>query len=138
MKHWRLFDADRGMALRNTLFTASANRNTAMQGMGGIGKTVLAEAICRDEVVQQAFPDGIFWFAIGKEFPGISRDDVNQFVFALPSLAEQRRIIAKVDELMMLCDQLERKLRTSDLYHRDLIESVLYHLLHDRRRRQDN
>ena len=91
MKHWRLFDADRGMALRNTLFTASANRNTAMQGMGGIGKTVLAEAICRDEVVQQAFPDGIFWFAIGKEFPGISRDDVtssfSHFLHSLSSVA---------------------------------------------------
>ena len=57
-------------ALRNTLFTEGANRNialTAMQGMGGMGKTVLAQALCRDEVVQQAFPDGIFWFAIGKE-----------------------------------------------------------------------
>jgi WD40 repeat protein len=56
--------------LRNTLFTAGANRNiaiTAMQGMGGIGKTVLATALCHDEVVQQAFPDGIFWFSIGKE-----------------------------------------------------------------------
>ena len=57
-------------ALRNTLFAEAANRNialTAMQGMGGIGKTVLAQALCRDEVVQQAFPDGIFWFTIGKE-----------------------------------------------------------------------
>ena len=57
-------------ALRNTLFTEGANRNialTAMQGMGGIGKTVLAQALCCDKVVQQAFPDGIFWFAIGKE-----------------------------------------------------------------------
>jgi hypothetical protein len=55
-------------ALRNPLFTEAANRNialTAMQGMGGIGKTVLAQALCHDEVVQQAFPDGIFWFAIG-------------------------------------------------------------------------
>jgi ATP/maltotriose-dependent transcriptional regulator MalT len=54
-------------ALRNTLFAEGANRNialTAMQGMGGIGKTVLAQALCHDEVVQQAFPDGIFWFSI--------------------------------------------------------------------------
>ena len=39
--------------------------------------------------------------------PGISRDDVELFVFGLPPLAEQHRIVAKVDELMALCDQLE-------------------------------
>ena len=39
--------------------------------------------------------------------PGISREDVDQFVFPFPPLAEQHRIVAKVDELMALCDQLE-------------------------------
>jgi len=39
--------------------------------------------------------------------PGISREDVEEFVFPLPPLAEQRRIVAKVDELMALCDRLE-------------------------------
>jgi NB-ARC domain len=35
--------------------------------MGGFGKTVLAQALCHDEVVQQAFPDGVIWITIGKE-----------------------------------------------------------------------
>jgi type I restriction enzyme S subunit len=39
--------------------------------------------------------------------PGISREDVDQFIFPLPPLAEQHRIVTKVDELMALCDQLE-------------------------------
>jgi hypothetical protein len=40
---------------------------TALAGMGGIGKTVLAQALVRDEIVQQAFPDGIVWITIGRE-----------------------------------------------------------------------
>jgi chromosomal replication initiation ATPase DnaA len=39
----------------------------AVHGMGGLGKTILAQALCRDEVVQQAFPDGVVWIAVGKE-----------------------------------------------------------------------
>src|SRR5215831_12238357 len=34
---------------------------TALRGMGGVGKTILAQALCHDEAVQQAFPDGIVW-----------------------------------------------------------------------------
>ena len=38
-----------------------------LQGMGGIGKSVLAAALARDDEVNAAFPDGIFWLAIGQE-----------------------------------------------------------------------
>ncbi|HEX4606452.1 MAG TPA: NB-ARC domain-containing protein, partial [Candidatus Angelobacter sp.] len=38
----------------------------AIRGAGGIGKTVLAQAICHDEAVQDAFPDGVLWATIGQ------------------------------------------------------------------------
>src|SRR5271165_4391830 len=38
-----------------------------VQGMGGIGKTVLAAALARDSEVRQAFPDGIYWLTIGQK-----------------------------------------------------------------------
>jgi WD40 repeat protein len=40
---------------------------TALKGMGGIGKTVLAQALAQDEAVRDAFPDGIAWCTVGKE-----------------------------------------------------------------------
>ena len=39
--------------------------------------------------------------------PGLSRADVYDLPLSVPPLAEQHRIVAKVDELMALCDQLE-------------------------------
>jgi hypothetical protein len=35
--------------------------------MGGIGKTVMARALCEDPAVQAAFPDGILWASLGKD-----------------------------------------------------------------------
>jgi WD40 repeat protein len=57
-------------ALRASLITDATRPGvglSALQGMGGIGKTVLALAITHDDVVQQAFPDGIIWVPIGRE-----------------------------------------------------------------------
>ena len=43
----------------------------------------------------------------------------------LPPLAEQHRIVAKVDELMALCDQLEQETDASLGTHQTLVETVL-------------
>lgn len=56
--------------LRNALITDGSGPSialTALEGMGGIGKTILAQALSHDEVVQQAFPDGVIWTTAGKE-----------------------------------------------------------------------
>jgi hypothetical protein len=49
------------------LGTGRAVALTALQGMGGIGKTELARKLCHDPKVREAFPDGIVWLEIGRE-----------------------------------------------------------------------
>ena len=47
----------------------------------------------------------------------------------LPPLAEQRRIVAKVDALMALCDQLEASLVTASTTRSRLLEAILHEAL---------
>ncbi len=54
---------------------------------------------------------------------------LRRIVVPLPPLPEQRRIVAKVDELMALCDQLEGQLLASDRGRDRLLESLLYEAL---------
>ena len=46
--------------------------------------------------------------------------------FPLPPLAEQKRIVGKVDELMKLCDELEEQLRRSKEESERLMQAVLH------------
>jgi type I restriction enzyme S subunit len=57
--------------------------------------------------------------------PIISKGKWEILPIPLPPLAEQHRIVAKVDELMALCDQLEQQLSQADQQRRRLLEAVL-------------
>lgn len=54
---------------------------------------------------------------------------IRTFNIPLPPLAEQHRIVAKVDELMTLCDQLEASLTAGEQTRSRLLEAVLHHSL---------
>ena len=57
--------------------------------------------------------------------PNISREKIINTVTALPPEKEQHRIVAKVDELMVLCDQLEQQTEASIAAHQVLVENLL-------------
>ena len=50
----------------------------------------------------------------GMKMPRLGTDDLDNAEILTPPLAEQKRIVAKVDELMALCDRLEAQLRQRD------------------------
>ena len=64
-------------------------------------------------------------FAPATAQKNINLEILNAVLTPLPPLAEQHRIVAKVDELMALCDQLETQLNTTQTDSRRLLEAVL-------------
>jgi len=56
---------------------------------------------------------------------GIYLGQLSQMLVPVPSLAEQKRIVYKIQELMSLCDQLEQQSLTSQEAHQQLIETLL-------------
>lgn len=61
----------------------------------------------------------------GTTVAGIKQEQLLNYVFAIPPLNEQHRIVAKVDELMALCDQLEQQQTDSLKAHQTLVETLL-------------
>jgi type I restriction enzyme S subunit len=58
--------------------------------------------------------------------PHISSKQVEAAQIFLPSLQDQETIVAKVDELMVLCDDLLANIRTSEALKVELAESVVH------------
>jgi type I restriction enzyme, S subunit len=61
----------------------------------------------------------------GTSVPAVSHGALNPIRIGLPPLPEQKRIVAKVDELMALCDRLEGQLQERDTRHAALARSSL-------------
>ena len=54
---------------------------------------------------------------------------LNNLLVPLPPLNEQKRIVAKVDQLMALCDDLESKLQKSQKRNDRLMEAAVAEML---------
>lgn len=57
--------------------------------------------------------------------PNVNGQTLGRMSVPLPPLAEQHRIVSKVDELMAVCDQLEAQLTAIQNDSRRLLEAVL-------------
>lgn len=99
---------------------ALAQRVICFQGYGGIEPAFLVLQIL----------SGQFQFILDKNgtgmtAKGIKSSKLKQLPVAIPPLAEQHRIVAKVAELMALCDQLEQQQSDNIEAHQTLVETLL-------------
>jgi len=62
---------------------------------------------------------------MGATTPHLYQRDIVGFFFALPPLSEQKRIVAKLDELMAFCDSLEESIKNSQEQNEILLQQVL-------------
>ncbi|MGJ8629476.1 MAG: restriction endonuclease subunit S [Glaciecola sp.] len=63
--------------------------------------------------------------ASGTGQPNVNATALKQLLVPIPPLSQQHRIVAKVDELMILCDQLEAQTENSIQAHQLLVETLL-------------
>ena len=100
---------------------------------------VTNQAVCGCTPVSGVFNKYLFLYLLsrredfhskseGGAQPNISKVKIVSFPFALPPLAEQHRIVAKVDELMALCDQLEAARNERERQRDQLVASSLHYL----------
>lgn len=64
-------------------------------------------------------------YITGTAQPKMNQAKMNSIVLAVPPEAEQQRIVAKVDELMALCDELDQQTEQSLTAHQTLVEVLL-------------
>jgi type I restriction enzyme S subunit len=79
-----------------------------------------------------ASPIGQAWLSgvtQGIAYAGINIKDLKELPIAVPPLAEQQRIVAKVDELLRWCDALEARITAAQTTATHLLDATLHQIL---------
>ncbi len=105
----------------------AANKISTNQGFKSIVPFIL-ESNRYIAVYFKAFASWIDGKAPGTTFKEVSGKIVSNLPFPLPPLTEQHRIVAKVDELMTLCDELEAAQSKREKRRDRLVVSTLHGL----------
>lgn len=123
----------------NVCFVFSPCIIVGRKGSAGALNLCLSDGCCVTDVAYYCVPsqhiDLLFSFklfhtleldSLGKGIkPGLNRNEAYAIPIAVPPFAEQHRIVAKVDELMALCDQLEAQHVNAVNAHEKLVSHLL-------------
>ncbi|MFZ2394471.1 restriction endonuclease subunit S, partial [Rhodoferax sp.] len=128
---YRMKSGDVVMARRGEVGRAAIVTDTEAGWLCGTGSFFVSfhKEIDRQFVILLLRSDSVRCYlagaAVGTTMVNLNHGILKRIPVALPPAAEQHRIVAKVDELMALCDQLETQLNTTQTDSRRLLEAVL-------------
>ena len=88
--------------------------------IGGINKHYIKKLINSSYFLLYAL-----FSATGSTIKNVSLKVMREFAVPLPPLAEQKRIVEKIDRLMALCDQLEQHLEAATHQQTRLLQAVM-------------
>jgi len=102
------------------------NKVTIAEKDGYCSSEILPLQFCKDIYPQYAicflrsptFVDYAIERSYGVKMPRLGTEDGRNALFPLPPLAEQQRIVAKVNELMALCEEI-KAVKTKPIEQRD-------------------
>jgi len=108
-------------------------------GLGKIAINRVAVAINQDlkALAISSHVDQMFFFKKYKNYKitgsgmtvhGIRQDELLNFLFPLPPFSEQHRIVARIDQLMALCDKLEHQIDATTNKKAELLNALTAHL----------
>ncbi|MDX2077823.1 MAG: TIR domain-containing protein, partial [bacterium] len=115
--------------LKNALLSDKTDRHvalTALRGLGGIGKSIMANAICHDPFLAGAFPDGVFWVEIGREPSEILEklrkigirlgDSDKNYISLTEAISSFRNIIQHKSALIVIDDVWEQTIGIANYF----------------------
>ena len=101
---------------------------TALLGIGGVGKTVLAQAIATDENFKKTYSDGLLWVSLGPDVHDETGADPYLADWLLALGCDPRRYpspIAKTDAIRAVLGEQKRLIVIDDIWYREA--AVLFH-----------
>jgi len=97
-----------------------------------IDNSLIGDAFFKMVFRSPYFQDQMLANSIGTAIPNVRGvKELKAIRLPVPPLAEQQRIVAKVDELMAVCNELERSLATEQTERARLLEALLHDVLED-------
>lgn len=127
----RLFEGDLIMARRGELGRCAIVTEQSDQWLCGTGSFVLrlpfkiSRSYILDLFKSQVVRDYLGGNSVGTTMTNLNHGILNKMPLMLPPLEEQRRIVAKIDQLMALCDNLEKQIDNTNSKQTNLLNAVM-------------